>query len=436
VYETEYRVRPPNGPERWVAVHGQAVSPDNERRVAPVVFVGTLMDITHRRRAEDALREANARLAEADRRKDEFIAILSHELRNPLAPIRYALPLLERQGIGDSGARAVAVISRQVAHLTRLVDDFLDVSRMTSGKIALRMEDVTVDSILRTATEAASPAIVAGRHTLVRTVPDQPIWVNADPERIAQAITNLLNNSAKYTPSGGRISLEAERRDGHAVIRVGDNGIGFEPDAAPTLFEMFRQVSRADGPQGGLGIGLAFAKHLVELHGGSIEASSAGVGQGSEFVLHLPLAVDATTDHASAVATGATNRRLRVLVVDDNADFVQMLATVLECAGHDVRKALDGRGAIAVAQSYRPHVVLLDLGMPAMGGLEVARELRRHPELKSVRLVALTGWGQARDRQQTRDAGFDLHLTKPTDPQHLQDVIAQFASELVSQRKV
>ena len=432
-YEAEYRIARRDGTERWVAVRGHAIGQDGDSNGTAARFVGTLMDITERRRAEEGLREANARLAEADRRKDEFIAILSHELRNPLAPIRYALPLLEREQLSDSAGRAAAVITRQVGHLTRLIDDLLDVSRITSGKIDLRREDVTLDSILTAATEAASPAIVAGQHTLTTKVPDEPVWIHADPERIAQAITNLLNNSAKYTPGGGQIRLEAEHEDGQAVIRVRDNGIGIEREALPTLFEMFRQLSRADRPQGGLGIGLAFAKRLVEMHGGSVEVRSPGIGQGAEFVVRLPVSPNAKAGDV----TGSTVQRraagqLKILVVDDNVDLVQMLAMVLESAGHDVRKALDGRSAIAVAASYRPDVVLLDLGMPVMDGLEVAREFRRNPEMANVRLVALTGWGQVQDRRKTEEAGFDYHLTKPTDAEQLEGLLARFAREMAA----
>jgi len=436
VYDTEYRIVRSDGTERWVAVRGHASRPGGDATGIPRRFVGTLMDITNRKGAEEALREANRQLAEADRRKDEFIAILSHELRNPLAPIRYALPLLEREALGDAAARAVSVINRQVHHLVRLVDDILDVSRLTRGKIELRRERVTLESILGAATEAASPAIVAGRHTLTAALPDEPIWVDGDSGRITQALTNLLNNSAKYTPAGGQIALEATREDGQAVIRVRDNGIGIDPQALPTLFEMFRQINRGDRPQGGLGIGLAFARRLVEMHGGSIEAHSAGAGRGSEFVVRLPVIAEAHASdlQATASATRVASGRLKVLVVDDNADFVQMLATSLESVGHNVRKALDGRSAIAVAVSYRPDVVLLDLGMPVMGGLEVARELRRRPETADVRLVALTGWGQAQDRRRTEEAGFQHHLTKPTDPQELQALLEHFAGELAARQ--
>ncbi|MBP1636553.1 MAG: arcB 2, partial [Acidobacteria bacterium] len=396
-------------------------------------LVGTVMDITARRLAEEELRQVNARLAEADRRKDEFIAILSHELRNPLAPIRYALPLLEREALSDTAARAASVIGRQVDHLTRLVDDILDLSRVTHGRIELRREETTVETIVKAAVEAASPAIVAGRHTLTVAAPEEPTWVNVDPRRITQALTNLLNNSAKYTPAGGRIRLEASVYRGQAVIRVRDNGMGIDPEVIPTLFEMFRQVRRPDRPQGGLGIGLAFARRLVEMHGGTIEARSGGVGEGAEFVVRLPLA-PAEARHGRSPAAGdgagAAGTQLKVLVVDDNADAVQMLATVLEYAGHDVRKALDGRNAVSTALSYRPDVVLLDLGLPGMSGLDVARELRRHAETAGARLVAVTGWGQAEDRERTRAAGFDHHLTKPANPEELWELLRRIAGEL------
>jgi signal transduction histidine kinase len=254
---------------------------------AVVVF----RDVTDERRTAEALRKANATLSEADHRKDEFIAVLSHELRNPLAPIRYALPLLGEEPLGDRGRRAAAVIERQVAQIVRMVDDLLDVSRITTGKIELRRDLFTLGSIVSTAVEAASPAIAAARHSLDIAVPDDPIWLHVDPARISQAITNLLNNTAKYTPQGGRIRLEAAADEASVTIRVIDNGIGLDREALPIVFDMFRQVSDRNGSQGGLGIGLTLAKQLVEMHRGTIEVHSEGLGEGAEFAIRLPLAV-------------------------------------------------------------------------------------------------------------------------------------------------
>ena len=412
--------------DRLVYVIDRAIAHDRLRHLNAELG----LQLAERARVEEALRQANGRLADADRRKDEFIAILSHELRNPLAPIRYALPLLRRDELDETGARAIAVVERQVDHLTRLIDDLLDVSRITRGKIELRQEYVSLGSVLSSAVEAASPAVAAGRHTLKLSVPDEPIWLQADPARVAQVVTNLLNNSAKYTPRGGQITLETTREGREAVVRVRDTGIGIPPEALPHLFEMFHQVTaRADKSAGGLGIGLSLVKRLVEMHGGSVEVHSAGVGQGAEFVVRLPIAdeVQASEVRQATPAPGS-GRRLKVLVVDDNADLVDMLAALVTNLGHDVRKAMDGRTALSAATVYRPDVVLLDLGLPVMNGLEVARELRRSPNGAGLRLVALTGWGQPEDRRQTGEAGFDEHLTKPTDPKTLAALLARFAA--------
>jgi PAS domain S-box-containing protein len=398
---------------------------------SPRGAVGAFLDITEWKRSERALMEANAALAQTDRRKDEFIAILSHELRNPLAPIRYALPLLSEERLGAAGRRAVAVIDRQVAHLTRLVDDLLDVSRITSGKIELRTEHVALAAVLSAAVEAASPAIAAAQHSLDVAVPDVPIWLNADAARLSQAVTNLLNNSAKYTPNGGRIRLEATADQAHVVIRVIDNGVGIDADGLVAVFEMFHQGNGVQRSQGGLGIGLSLTKTLVEMHGGSIEARSAGTNQGAEFVIRLPLALPANRS-TEKQAPGPCGERacLRVLVVDDNVDLVDMLALIVEADGHHVWKAFDGRSAIAAALEYRPHLVLLDVGLPDMNGTDVAKELRRREELAGTRIVALTGWGQAEDRRRTAEAGFDNHLTKPADPRQIQQILQQVAQRV------
>ena len=336
---------------------------------AVVVF----RDVTDERRTAEALRKANATLAEADRRKDEFIAVLSHELRNPLAPIRYALPLLAEEPLGERGRRATAVIERQVAHVVRMVDDLLDVSRITTGKIELRRDVFTLGSIVSTAVEAASPAIAAARHSLEIAVPDEPIWLHVDPARISQAMTNLLNNSAKFTPQGGRIRLEASADEASVTIRVIDNGIGLDREALGTVFDMFRQASDRNGSQGGLGIGLTLAKQLVEMHGGTIEAHSQGVGQGAEFAIRLPLAVAkaSTTEQQTRPSAHAPRGRVKVLVVDDNVDLVEMLSMVVEAAGHHVRKAFDGRSGISAALEYQPDLILLDVDAPPTVSSEV-----------------------------------------------------------------
>jgi PAS domain S-box-containing protein len=420
----EYVFLRSNG-EEWIGLVSAHVIEIEDQ---PVV-VSSVIDITERKRAEDLLQVANSALAEADRQKDEFIAILSHELRNPLAPIRYALPVLEREPIGETARRAVQVIGRQVEHLTHLVDDLLDVSRITRGKIDLRPEQVTLESLVSAAVEAASPAIAAARHSLEIAVSDEPVWLRVDRARMTQVLTNLLNNSAKYTPRGGRIEIDACREEGRAVVRVRDNGMGIPADALPHVFGMFRQVDRPDKSQGGLGIGLGLVKRLVEMHGGSVEASSEGCGQGAEFVVAVPVADDpGPGEDQPEAGQPMGDRSLKVLVVDDNADLADMLGLVVRAAGHDVRKALDGRSAISAARAFRPDVVLLDLGLPVLNGIEVGRELRRMPETAGARLVALTGWGQADDRRQTRDAGFDDHLTKPTDPARLIEMLRDFAA--------
>ena len=412
---------------------------DDQGRMASVLSL--VLDNTERERAVAALRHANAQLEESDRSKDEFIAVLSHELRNPLAPIRYALPVLDDDPSGEEARRARAVIGRQADHLTRLVDDLLDVSRITRGQIELRREDVTIAAVVAAAVEAASPSLSAERHTLEVAVPDEPIWVHADPARLSQVLTNLLNNSAKFTPRGGAITIEAWPDGDEAFVRVRDNGIGIPADALPKVFDMFRRIDQPARTQGGLGIGLGLVKRLIEMHGGRVDARSDGTGHGAEFTVRLPKTAapvdhQAWTPNASAAQTAssagpATGRKLKVLVVDDNADLLEMLGLVVESAGHDVRKAMDGKTAVAAALSYQPDVVLLDLGLPGMSGIDVARELKGHAETAGSLLVALTGWGQVEDRRQTKEAGFDHHLTKPTDPGQLEKLLTEYARSCV-----
>jgi signal transduction histidine kinase len=365
-------------------------------------------EVEERRRAEQAL-------LEADRRKDDFLAILAHELRNPLAPIRTAVAILQRSGSVDPTlARMRDVIERQAMHMTRLIDDLLDVARITQGKINLRLEPTDVAAAARRAVELNMPAIEARRHGVVISG-GEPLLVQADPLRLTQVIGNLLNNAAKYTPEGGRIELELGT-DGHFVtVAVRDNGIGIESEYLAHVFELFGQV-RNPRPHGhdGLGIGLALVQRIVEMHGGRVEAHSAGEGRGSEFVVRLPLLQPAagTGDAPAPVAPPRIAGR-RILVVDDSADCRDSLTTMLELDGNDVRTAVNGAVALEIAAGFLPDIVLLDIRMPVMDGYEAARRLRAEPYGKRAILVALTGWGQPEHRERSGSAGFDAHLTKP-----------------------
>jgi PAS domain S-box-containing protein len=386
----------------------------------PAGAVGILADVTAARRAEETLREA-------DRRKDEFLAMLAHELRNPLAPLRNALHLQEQPGADPAAVdRSRAVIARQLGNMVRLIDDLLDVSRITRGKIDLKRQRVELGAILDGAVETSLPLVHASRHELTREGPSEPIHLDADPTRLTQVFANLLNNAAKYTPEGGRIRLEARREGDEAVVVVADNGSGIAPEMLERIWEPFAQADRTLGrAQGGLGIGLTLVKRLAELHGGSIRARSAGLGKGSEFTVRLPAAkgpAAATPATGSAPAVGVAVRR--VLVVDDNTDAAESLATLVEMWGHEVRSAHDGPAALAAAEEFRPDVILLDIGLPGLTGYEVAGRLRARPEFQSVRLIALTGWGQDADRERSRAAGFELHLVKPVDPTELKKILS------------
>jgi PAS domain S-box-containing protein len=405
---------------------------------------GRRYDKTDLDAAEDLARRAavaieNAQLyqavREADKRKDEFLATLAHELRNPLAPLRNSLYLLKTAGAsGPPLDRALALMGRQVDLLTRLVDDLLDVSRVMRGKIELRAEPVDVGAIAARAVETAQPLLDARRHKLTVAVPDRPVRVQADPVRLAQVIGNLLTNAAKYTEPGGDIRLAVEQADGQAVVRVRDTGIGIAADVLPKVFELFFQAdTSAGGTQGGLGIGLTLVRSLVELHGGMVEAHSAGPGRGSTFVVRLPVLKweegggrrdENKTSLASSLIPHPSSLSKRVLVVDDHADAADSLAVLLRMEGHDVRVARNGPAAVEAAQADPPDVVLLDLGMPGMDGFEVARRLRQGPAAKTF-IAALTGWGQEEDRRRTREAGFDHHLVKPADPDDLRELLAR-----------
>jgi signal transduction histidine kinase/CheY-like chemotaxis protein len=372
-------------------------------------------------------------LREGDRRKDEFLATLAHELRNPLAPIRNALRILRlAQRDGDAAEQARAMIERQVGQMVRLVDDLLDVSRISRGKLTLRRERVDLASVVEAALETSRPAIVAGGHALRVELPDEPLWLDGDATRLAQIFLNLLNNAARYTTAPGHIELRVARDGDAAVVSVRDTGIGIPAEMLPRVFDMFMQANdrSAERDGGGLGIGLTLVKQLVELHHGTVEARSDGAGKGSEFVVRLPLAppaADVPAPAPDAVPRPAENRGQRVLVVDDNRDAVESLAMLLEMMGHEVRTASDGVEALEVATEFVPDVVLLDLGLPRLSGYEVAQRLRLLDGCARTRLVALTGWGQEEDRRRSREAGFDHHLVKPVDPDALDALLHELA---------
>ena len=392
-----------------------------------VAIAGVTRDVTERQAAEQAVREQAERLAESDRAKDEFLATLSHELRNPLAPLRNAIALLRAAAGGDERVAGLqAVMERQVNHLVRLVDDLLEVSRISRGTFLLRKERVSLATVVRNAVETSTPLIQAGGHELVESLPPEPLWLEGDPVRLAQILANLLNNAAKYTEDGGRIELRAWREGEEAVVSVRDNGVGIAPEMLPRLFDMFSRGDRDTGrSQGGLGIGLALARRLVEMHAGSLEGSSEGIGHGSEFVRRVPLAHAAAPAEQALAAASEDLSGMRVLVVDDNPDAGDSIAVVLRMLGAEVRVMRDGPSALAGFDAFDPMVVLLDIGMPGMNGYDVARGIRARPAGATITLIALTGWGQEQDRRRAREAGFDHHLVKPAELSALLSLLAQ-----------
>ena len=396
-----------------------------------VAVAGTARDTTDRQHAEQAIRTQAERLAEADHAKDEFIATLSHELRNPLAPLRNSLSLLRLAGTDDLVTAPVhEMMGRQINHLVRLVDDLLEMSRISRDALVLRKERVAVGAIVHNAIETSEPLIRAARHDLHVALPEEPMWVEGDPVRLAQVLSNLLNNAATYTEDGGRVAIEAKHNGDHATVSVSDNGPGFAPEALPRMFEMFSRGARSGGRgHGGLGVGLALARRLAEMHGGTLNARSNGPETGSVFTLRLPLAANQAADAPIAEPPLARLAQTRILVVDDNGDAAESLGMVLRLLGADVRVAHDGHQAIEAFGAYGPAVVLLDIGMPGMDGYEVARTLRRRFPDHRAALVALTGWGQAKDRRLSQGAGFDHHLVKPADINALQALLASLAGD-------
>jgi signal transduction histidine kinase/ActR/RegA family two-component response regulator len=368
-----------------------------------------------------------ATLAEVDRNKDEFLAMLSHELRSPLAAISNATELLRlEKNEGPLQLRARQIIERKVGHLTHLVQDMLDVSRITSGKVQLRLQPIDLGSVVEGALEISRPLLDQHQHELTVSLPSEPILVHADGARLEQVVVNLLTNAAKYSDDAGHISLTVQQEDGWAVLRVQDRGVGIAPELLPHIFDLFTQAERSlDRSEGGLGIGLYVVQRMVQLHGGSVEVSSV-MEQGTEFVVRLPVE-SAPILPSSIPATETaqpTARVCRVLVVDDDEDTAEGLAMLLTQAGHDVRIAHDGPAAVEAALDYRPDVVLTDIGLPMLNGYEVAQRLRQHAELRGTMLVAITGYGQERDRARTGEAGFDYHLLKPADFREVQKILA------------
>jgi PAS domain S-box-containing protein len=422
VHDQVLELRFRDGASTWA--YGNAVPLlDSEGKVRGAI--SAFVDVTELKRAEAALQEN-------DHRKDVFLATLAHELRNPLAPLRNSLEIVRHDGTDSQRVHAaLETMSRQISHMERLIDDLLDVSRITHDRLELRLQRVELASVLEHALEASRPLAESRRHDLVVQLPDEPVQLNGDPVRLAQIFGNLLNNAFKYTHAGGRITVRAERSGDGIVVSVADNGVGIAPELLPHIFEMF---ARADGElersAGGLGIGLTLVKQLVEMHGGSVEASSGGPGLGSVFRVRLPVhretPVAASTPERSPAPRA---RRRRILVVDDNKDSAESLAMLLSLTGHETQTAFDGIAAIDAAERLRPEIMLLDIGLPRLDGFEVCRRIRQQPWGQGIVIVALTGWGHEEDRRASSDAGFNDHLVKPVDYDALTRLMATLQSE-------
>ena len=418
-FEAEYRLRGVDGTYRWQLTRAL---PQRDASGAIARWYGSVVDVDDRRRAEEALREA-------DHRKDEFLAMLAHELRNPLAPIRHALAV---QALSDDDIEVSRemrqTMERQVEHLVRLVDDLLDVSRLTTGQITLRRQPVDLRDIVADALETCRELVDTRGHRVTTRFPDDALMVDGDRIRLVQVVTNILNNAAKFTEPGGEIEIEAGPRERALEIRVRDTGIGISADRLPRIFDLFFQSDPSpDRVHGGLGVGLTLARRLVDLHLGSLTASSAGAGCGSEFRMALPRAIPGLADPETCqpvVAAQGPFARQRVLVIDDYVDATRALERLLMVMGHEVIIAHDGKSGIELAERVRPDVILLDIGLPEMDGYSVARQLRSLPSTSAMRIIALTGYGAERARQSVREAGFDLHLVKPVDADELEAALS------------
>jgi signal transduction histidine kinase/ActR/RegA family two-component response regulator len=388
------------------------------------------------RELELRVRDRTAQLEEQDQRKDEFLATLAHELRNPLAPIRFALEALKVDGPPATAARARDVIERQVAQLVRLVDDLLDVSRITANKIQLHRESLDLAPLMATAVESITALAAAAGHTVHVRLPSERVRVNGDGARLVQVFANVLNNAVKFTPPGGQIWFTADEQPDTAIVRIRDTGTGIAPDVLPRVFDMFHQAEPVlERSTSGLGIGLTLARRLVEMHDGQIDLRSPGTGKGTEVEIRLPMTVvrarrSAEREGGPAEPPGAAKRNLRVLIVEDNLDAAEMLELAVSHLGHATRLAHDGAAAITAATQFTPDVIFLDIGLPVMNGYAVAQALREMPELDRVHIAAVTGWGQEEDRQRAREAGFDSHFTKPLAPSALEDLLATIAQPI------
>jgi signal transduction histidine kinase len=405
-YDIEHRIVCVSGEVRWVLVRGLVVGGFSRQRM-----IGVVLDVTERKRIEQAFRDA-------DRRKDEFLALLAHELRNPLAPIRNGLQVMRLAASNpDAIAKSRDIMERQVRHMVRLIDDLLDISRISRNKMELRRARVLLTDVVAAAVETVQPVIDAAGHTLTLAIPSEPLYLDADLTRLAQVFSNLLTNSAKYTERGGQISLAAHHQGSEVVVSVRDTGIGIPAEALPTIFDMFSQVDRSiERSTGGLGIGLALVKGLVEMHGGVVTAHSGGLGKGSLFTVRLPgLESPAKHEHLipadkTPIAGGAGRR---ILVADDSRDTAASMASLLAALGHEVRTVHDGIAAVQVAGEFRPEVIIMDVGMPRLNGYDACRLIREQLWGKDATIIALTGWAQDDDRRLSKEAGCDAHLIKP-----------------------
>jgi PAS domain S-box-containing protein len=424
-----------NDEDLWVQTDGSqcwlrwAVMPWIDENDTIGGLIMSAEDITEHKQNEAHLAEQAWQLQETDRRKDEFLAMLAHELRNPLAPISNAVEILKRTDLEPAQvARCTDIINRQVKHLARLVDDLLDVSRINRGLVELKKEPLEIRDFILPAVETCQPLIDTRRHTFSLALPPEPVWVEGDQIRLAQVVSNLINNAAKYTEEGGHIGLSVEASGSEVCIHVSDNGSGIDPADLSHLFDLFYQADRnIDRAQGGLGIGLSLVHNLVALHSGNIQAFSAGRGQGSEFVVRLPrLILSPSTSPMTAAPAAPSSNKHRILVVDDNRDVTESLALLLESEGHQVLTAYDGISALETAQIERPDIILLDIGLPGMDGYSVAQALRQNHELERTMLIALTGYGQPDDRKKSSASGFDEHLVKPIDIEKLRKLLASY----------